>query len=377
MTHVVEHLGLKWLQGPPGVDSACVAIFARHAFHHAFLDRLKPFLKRAGKVVTVDSVEGIIAAVPDILISGESIAYLHLRWRMPWTLFVHTRHGLADKGVPERSFRAADFVCLSSEWMQERFESRGIRPRRAFWPVGYLQMDALQRTRAIPSRAEGRKTVLYAPTFQRHISSIPMLGERVAELLLGACGDRRLVIRPHPLTATVHAAWLEHVRALAESDPRVELVEGDTDVVPLLARADVLVSDCSSVYLEFLALDRPILLLQNPRRGEDPNFQETGLEWEFTDCALRTGDAGELPALVDRALRDPGHLSEVRQRAAKRLFGDTLDGGIAARLSARVLALRPTLLARLLPGSFKRLWGTCVGALLTWAYQLLKRGCRR
>ena len=36
-----------------------------------------------------------------------------------------TRHGLADKGVPARSFRAADYVCVTSEAVRDDFIAKG------------------------------------------------------------------------------------------------------------------------------------------------------------------------------------------------------------------------------------------------------------
>lgn len=85
--------------------------------------------------------------------------YLLLRAHLPFSRFVHTRHGLANKGIPARSFRAADYVWVTSEFVRDEFIALGIQPRRDYWITGYIQMDNLfsaTRPAQIPARRNVR-----------------------------------------------------------------------------------------------------------------------------------------------------------------------------------------------------------------------------
>ena len=353
--------------------TARVGVFLRHPFHSTFLGPLTEKLRTGLEARMFHDLDTIADFRPDVVISAESIAYMHLRKRFPWARFVHTRHGLADKGVPAQSFRAADHVCVTTDWMRERFERRGIRPRRGFWTCGYIQMDGLA---GIPVRGKASKTVLYAPTFQRHLSSIPMVGAALEDWLPVGDPEMRLIIRPHPLTHTEFPDWLAGVRALAARDSRVELAEGSVDVMALLPRADVLVSDASSVFLEFLALDRPIVLIDNEERFKDVRFDASGLEWEFRGCAVTTGTAEAIPGLVKAALSGNDALAGERRRCRDLLFGSTLDGKVGERIANAVFRLEPGRLSMRLPEAFKRLWPRISDRLLTLGYQASTLGRR-
>ena len=56
------------------------------------------------------------------------------------------------------------------------------------------------------------------------------------------------------------------------TDASMLVKDAHADVVPACSPGDVLVSDASSIIFEFLALDRPIVLVTNPRRRAGPRL---------------------------------------------------------------------------------------------------------
>ena len=92
-----------------------------------------------------------------------------------------------------------------------------------------------------------------------------------------------------------------------------------------------------SVVFEFLALDRPIVLVTNPRHRADPARLEDDIVWRWRDLGHEIGDAGELPAAVAAALGDPGARGERRRSYARTLFGRFTDGRNAAPAAAHIL----------------------------------------
>lgn len=323
-----------------------VGFFLRYPFHESiFRSTLAALRSRHHCLATGDTHE-LTRFRPHVVVAAEDITYLHLRAHLPRSIFVHTRHGLASKGVPERSFRAADYVCVTSEYVRYDFLRRGVRPRRGYWVVGYVQMDNLftaERPSVIPP---GKRVVLYAPTWHNGLSSLPLLGDRVVDLLGGRRTDTFLVIKPHPLVQQGArpslAPWMETLRRVCRHRDDVLLLEQrGADVMPWLNVADVLVSDASSVQLEYLALNRPIVLINHPDRHASPHYDPTGYEWAWRDMGDAVDDIETLPRVIDTALSDRRHGEAQRARYRERLFGSNVDAHSGERLASHIDRLAP------------------------------------
>lgn len=316
-----------------------VGIYYRHSFHQAIFRSTIDALQQRHECLASSDTGELTRFRPHVIVAGEDLTYLHLRAQLPLTRFVHTRHGLADKGVPARSFRAADYVCLTSEAMRDEFLAQGIRPRRDYWITGYVQMDNLFSSPRPAQLPSGKKVVLYAPTWHEGLSSLPMLGSRVVELLQAGRNDVCVVIKPHPLVLQrdEFAPWRDTLRTAVRDRPDALLIESrGEDIMPWLAAADVLVSDASSVQLEYLAVDRPLVLIDNPARFASPHYDENGREWRWRDMGERIENPDALPGAVAQALDHPHHGAERRAVYRRTLFGDLLDGRSGERVAARI-----------------------------------------
>jgi CDP-glycerol glycerophosphotransferase len=105
-------------------------------------------------------------------------------------------------------------------------------------------------------RAQGRRVVLYAPTFRDAERGRWLLAAglpRVAQAL--AAAGHGLLVALHPVEAPLAAQ-------LAPQLPGVRFAAPRTDLYPLMAQADVLVTDYSSILFDWLHLDRPVLLFR-------------------------------------------------------------------------------------------------------------------
>ena len=323
-----------------------VGIYYRHSFHQAIFQSTISALSEHHQCLATSDTGELTRFLPHVIVAAEDLTYLHLRAHLPFSRFVHTRHGLANKGIPARSFRAADYVCVTSEYVRDEFIAQGIQPRREYWVTGYIQMDNLcsaPRPAEIPPK---RKVILYAPTWHHGLSSLPMLNSRVAELLHGGRPDTFLVIKPHPLVQEgqdpLLAPWMQTLREACRGRTDTLLIEErGADVMPWLKAADVLVTDASSVQLEYLALDRPLVLIDNPERTTSVHFDPKGLEWTWRDMGEAVEKVDELPAALATALDDPRARSERRAVYRERIFGSLVDGRSGARLAERIDQLAP------------------------------------
>ncbi|NJD38922.1 MAG: hypothetical protein FIA89_11475 [Geobacter sp.] len=255
---------------------------------------------------------------------------------------VFVGHGIISKGgfytdnELVRRENLADLICVPGQWHKDILQKNVFSPievtgfiksDRLFGPAACTRQDFCEQYQ-IPSAAT---IILYAPTFNAELSAIPCLGEQIA---LVCEPDRYLVIKLHTMT---DVKLVELHRQLANTHPRIRYIE-DIDVTPAMAAADILISDVSSVLVEFMALDRPVIAVNNPRQQEYEGYRPDDIEYRVRDACLQVSDIAGLLLAVDRSLCHPEALS-----AARRHYADTLcygrDGRSAERAALAVLKL--------------------------------------
>jgi CDP-glycerol glycerophosphotransferase (TagB/SpsB family) len=154
--------------------------------------------------------------------------------------------------------------------------------------TGWPKLDPLF-SGAYDAQPHERPTILYASTFTERISSARILRATIASL--AAAGEWRWLVTLHPKMAEdVVASY----RAL--EGPNLTFVETD-DILQLYARAEVLLSDTSSVVPEFLTQRKPVVTYRNTRPG--PHLLNVE-RVEDVEPALRR--ALETPADLKRAI---------------------------------------------------------------------------
>ncbi|HLL90947.1 MAG TPA: CDP-glycerol glycerophosphotransferase family protein [Tepidisphaeraceae bacterium] len=330
-----------------------VGFYKYRPFHDLILRPVYDLLRDRCRCALSDDIAALADFRPHVVVLSESIVGT-LRPRFAGdTVFVHTRHGLASKNVAHGGAAETDYLCVTSDAVRDEYAAAGAVPRRGFWVTGYVQMDPLHRAVAagvrppLPPRLgavpSGHKLVLYAPTLNDGLSSAPMLGDRTLELLKAGRSDVTVVVKPHPLTRQFNPHWLGWWEAAAARDGRLRVADDPRDdVMPLLAAADVLVTDASSVALQFLATGRPMVLISNPRRFDCEHYDPQGLEWRWRDMGAEAHGADDVPAAVDECLDDPGRRAARRKEYAGYLFGTLTDGRAAERIAENIMGLAGT-----------------------------------
>ncbi|MEU6038628.1 CDP-glycerol glycerophosphotransferase family protein [Actinomadura sp. NPDC047616] len=267
--------------------------------------------------------------------------------KRPQTTYIQTWHGSAFKlmGFDQpRIKRAGRAERARLRRMVERYDCflirsrhdvdtlvRGLGVRAELVPAGYPRNDPLvnadpdvaaeaQALRRSLDLDDGRRVVLYAPTFRRgpdgepvrHVDP-PIEPRRFAREF----GDVMvLLVRPHYLCRTRRPA-AAGIRALDAG--RLP------DVTPLLLLADALITDHSSLMFDYALLDRPMIL-----HVPDPQTLGGGY-FDLTEHAPGPVTATEddlVAALAD--LDCVGARYARRRRAFVQRFGE-YDRGTAAR----------------------------------------------
>ncbi|MFN3950727.1 CDP-glycerol glycerophosphotransferase family protein [Microbacterium sp.] len=215
---------------------------------------------------------------------------------------------------------------------QSPYAARVLRKAYAFlgrpvWVEGYPRDDALQRDDGLETRRRlgirpGERVLLYAPTWRDDREKIVDFVDPAA---LALSADAVVLVRGH--TRTLHPG--------SDVDgPRVIDVTGYPDTARLLAAADALITDYSSVMFDFAITGKPMYFLVpdlERYRGEMRGFYFDLLELAPGPVVRSQGD-------LERALAevDPSIFTE-RYTRWQRLFAPRDDGRAAERVVARIL----------------------------------------
>jgi hypothetical protein len=183
--------------------------------------------------------------------------------------------------------------------------------------TGWPKMDPLLG--GTIARPSGRRlpVVLYASTFTRGLTSTEALHDEIRRLSRSGRFDFIVTFHPKMPEETVR-----RYRALAGEHLR--FVDTD-DTAPLLAEADVMLSDTSSIVSEFVLLHRPVVTFRN--RDPRPHM-------------IDVTQATDVEAALARALA-PGEdlLAEIRR------YADRIHPSRDGRASERVLAATDALVS--------------------------------
>lgn len=128
-----------------------------------------------------------------------------------------------------------------------RFENPALR--EAAW----LNVDSAVRQALASWTAQDRRIVLVAPTFRDSRATSLGINASVAAMLDAWCERQRaeMVFKFHPFERGTAAITGRHLHLCAPA----------SDIYPLMPLTHALVTDYSSIYMDYLLLDKPVLFL--------------------------------------------------------------------------------------------------------------------
>jgi CDP-glycerol glycerophosphotransferase (TagB/SpsB family) len=259
-------------------------------------------------------------------------------------------HGVSFKNFAVREkVLQYDLLCLPGRYHGERFRDQGLIregsakclitgfPKADRLVRGGFDRDGFLRSAGLDV---GRPTVLYAPTGGKN-NSLETVGEDVISAIV-ADGRWNLLVKPHDHPKR-KIDWFSRLASL-ECD-RMRMARG-LDVVEYLLAADLLLTDASSVAVEYTLVDRPMVFIDVPKLLK--NVLTRGAPLDLATYGRRIGalahNAEEVVAEIDRGLAAPAARSELRRAMAGDVFHE--PGGAAERVAEVVrwaAGLRPDL----------------------------------
>jgi hypothetical protein len=241
-------------------------------------------------------------------------------------LHAHINHGESDKqSMASNNAKAYDRVFVAGEAAVQRHAASLMEfDLDRLVRIGRPQLD-LRPEPLLP--ASGRRTVLYAPTWEgdaeyNDYTSVDTDGVDIVRALL-AVPDARLVYKPHPKVTTsrtpavrdAHRAILTTIDEAARREPRAghrAVTAGD--ILAVMPRCDAIVTDVSSVCLDWLYLrtEKPIFITD--RHHDADRLRRDVPVSRCADVVDGLEPAGLTALVSSRLAHDEHHLARVAMR---------------------------------------------------------------
>ncbi len=211
--------------------------------------------------------------------------------------YVYVFHALVSTNMMYR-YGAFDYydslLCVGPHQIMELRTDEELRnlPAKKLVEAGYYRleriyqayletnlknkMDLETKMENRAQRAKGlRKTILIAPSWGQG-NVLESYGTRLIELLLNA--NYKVIVRPHPETVKRFPQLLDDLEKRFSSNSYFSL-ERSVATDNSLLEADLLISDCSGIMLEYaFGTERPVLSIAVPPKVKNEKFNHLGIE---------------------------------------------------------------------------------------------------
>ena len=263
------------------------------------------------------------------------------------TTYVYLFHSMASTHMiyePD-GFDHYDTVLCVGPYMIDEIRAREAAeglPAKDLREHGYGRLDAIlaaAHQRSPGSAPNDPPVVLVAPSWGPHCI-FETCGEELVGVLLDA--GYEVIARPHPMTAKRTPEAIPALTARFGDHPRFTL---DTGIAgqETLHRSDLMVSDWSGAALEYaFGLERPVLFIDVPRKVNNPDYAELGIEpfeagvREKIGRVMAPDRLEDVPAAVEELIGDAaGYVRTLRSVRDESIFNVGSSGEVAARLVAR------------------------------------------
>ncbi len=304
--------------------------------------------------------------LPAKWVAGDSQASaLYARMRPDWVVFGNgTRHlgrlpertktALLYHGIGVKScYYDADLMGMDVRFVEGDYRLRilGERyPQATMINTGFAKLDPLfQPSPAKPMGFDlqmagldpGKPTLLYAPTF--FPSSIGLMADDWPSQF----DAYNLIVKPHFFTFSKarYRIQLEKLKRWRSFENVYLAAPEDYSLVPFMGPADILISEASSAFFEFAALDKPIvwcdfykvrwnyrgLFGYRLKRRLDPDMDR------YADIGAHARTYRDLKQVIDQQVDHPDMYHKQRRRYTRMLLGDS-DGNAAVRIADYLLS---------------------------------------
>jgi CDP-glycerol glycerophosphotransferase (TagB/SpsB family) len=289
------------------------------------------------------SMKGIIVFIKTgIVFTSFGIQFFPYLLNVKFKKVINLWHGTPIKYIGQNISKKGKLIknaytntLCNSDFEKLILSSSFNQPLNDFWLIGSLRHDEILKSNNlnIINKYLDKNVILYAPTFRGNNQELRFFPFDEFDLLefdqfLGN-NNCVLILRTHPNDRTSSKNLINNT---------VNIINGNNEVFPdiqhLLSHTDLLVTDYSSIYLDFLIKNKPMIML--PYDLADYK-KERGLFFDI-DTFFPGPTIYKYPAFKDyitKALIDPTIDADRREFVSK-VFHYHQDGNTMERLIAKL-----------------------------------------
>ncbi|MFL6240013.1 MAG: CDP-glycerol glycerophosphotransferase family protein [Actinomycetes bacterium] len=253
--------------------------------------------------------------------------------RVPGIRHVFIGHGDSDKQASVNPFsKVYDEVWVAGAAGRERWAKANVGVRdESVREVGRPQLDPIATLPGAGPREV--KHVLYAPTWEGWTNdpfhtSLVLMGPELVRDLITHDSDVVVTYKPHPLTGTrdrralrAHEEIVSIIRGAnakrATTAQHAVVLDDGPNLYECFNRADLLISDISSVVADFIHSQKPYVVT-NPEGVDDARFRKLN---PTASAAYLVGPGGDTISNVLAAVAAGDPLADDRRRLKEFLLG--------------------------------------------------------
>jgi len=228
-----------------------------------------------------------------------------------------------DRLVPNRY----DLILLSGKRMGKNLLEKRLLTPTNFAKVGVPKTDILfddsissQEILEDLGLDSNRKTILYAPTWSTFpnlsLSSIPFFGVAICKAIKNKVN---FIFKPHQNIQRLKEfpKQISEMRRIIKQNENMRFLDPSIDSVSLMRASDLLITDYSSVAMEFLLLNKPLMFIDHlGKKYSDPNL----LDIQIREAGEIVDNIENLSTTITNCLENPHKKEEIRKRFARDLF---------------------------------------------------------
>lgn len=195
--------------------------------------------------------------------------------------YIYTQHSLNSLHmVYEKS--AFDFFdtifCVGPHHIKEiqAMEKIYQLPKKNLIKHGYYRLESIANMNQKLNKYNNKnKHILLAPSWGKN-GLIETIGEKVIDKLLKQ--SFKITLRPHPQTLKFAKEKINEILKKFDSNPNFKF-DSNVENQDSLHESDVLISDWSGTSFEYyFALKKPVFFLDLPKKINNPDYKEIGIE---------------------------------------------------------------------------------------------------
>jgi CDP-glycerol glycerophosphotransferase (TagB/SpsB family) len=294
------------------------------------------------QVVFHRSIDDIRKAVVQFGVKVILYPDYHIRFfkDLPGVRHVQVFHGTSDKRYDySRMVRDYDLFFIAGREAFERYRKMGHLKGGKGILIGYPKLDRvfrgeLERDSELQKLGmnPANRTVLYAPTWVDRERNSSWKGFR-EQIAMKKPDHLNLIVKLHPNITRYRADEVRRFSRMLQSRRNTLLLDNLPDIIPVLAAADLLLGDVSSVTREYLAFQKPYVFLSNK-----PKWLWSRRKIRLWECGRVVRNPEKIWRVVGEVLNSPHEYEDSIVRHFQRTFYKP-DGGAAVRAKEAVYDL--------------------------------------